>query len=196
MKKLMIISLLSLSALGSYAQSFNDDDAAKRRSVHEKALEVFCKTNGNMGLHTHMVYNTNYSKVHHAYPDAPMNAVPAWPSGNYTALQYPPCYTYKDSRGKSFTVCPGASFGPRQCGTAEAAQNQIEQNNIGAQSESSFTGNYPDLRNIYPEAPVNAVPAWPKSSYKELKNPPCYKYINKRGLEVTECPGAQFDAEK
>jgi hypothetical protein len=195
MKTSLIISLLCLSAMGGYAQSV-DDEATARQDIHNKALEIYCRTNGNMGPGTIMHYKTNYSNVHAAYPTAPANAVPAWPSGSYTALQEPPCYKYKNSEGKWVTTCPGASFAPPQCQTPEAALNQIEQNgNLNVKAEKSYTGNYPDLHSVYPQAPANAVPAWPSGEYTQLKDPPCYEYTNKRGLKVTECPGAQFEPE-
>jgi len=194
MKTTLIISLLCLSGLGAYAQS-TDDEAAQRKQIQEQALTIYCETNGNMPGAT-MHYKTNYSNVHAAYPDAPLSAVPVWPSGNYTALQEPPCYKYKNSEGKWITECPGARFTPPQCTDPEAAMNEIHANgSLNVNVESSFTGNYPDLRSVYPQAPANAVPAWPSSPYTELKNPPCYEYTNKRGLKVTECPGAQFEPE-
>ena len=102
--------MLCLSAMGSYAQSL-EDESAQRQAIHEKALEIYCRTNGNMGPEAKMHYKTNYSNVHAAYPDAPKNAVPAYPSGSYTALQDPPCYKYTNSSGKVVTECPGARYG-------------------------------------------------------------------------------------
>ena len=187
--------MLCLSAMGSFAQSL-EDEAAQRQAIHEKALEIYCRTNGNMGPEAKMHYKTNYSNVHAAYPEAPANAVPAYPSGPYTALQDPPCYKYTNSNGKVVTECPGARYGSPNCANPQAAMTTIQENgNMTFNSEKSFSGYYPRLHNIYPNAPANAQPAWPSTEYTPLQDPPCYKYINKRGLEVMECPGAQFEPE-
>ena len=192
MKQTIIISLLSLSAIGSFAQS-QEMEATQRMLIHERAKAVFCATNGNMGPATIMHYNTNYSNVHATYPDAPVNAVPAKPSGNYVALQDPPCYKYKNANGREVTECPGASATGKPC---ELKISGTQSNgNLQYSRENTYMGYYNNLQAIYPEAPKNAVAAWPTTPYAELQNPPCYKYINKRGLEVTECPGAQFEPE-
>lgn len=190
MKITLIISALCLSAISSFAQ--NQDEATKRRLVHEKALAIYCRTNGNMGAHTKMHYKTDYSNVHAAYPDAPVNAKPARPSGDYYAVQDPPCYRYKNASGREVTECPGARSGAPKCDAATLTMNE---NQTNVRSERSFSGYYPNLHSLYPNAPANAVPAWPTTPYQELQNPPCYKYVNKRGLEVTECPGAYFEPE-
>ena len=196
MKTSLIISVFCFSAWGCYVQ-LQDNEVAERQQIHDRALAVYCETNGNMGPDAIMHYKTNYSNVHAAYPNAPSNAVPAEPSVPYFALQEPACYTYKDKDGQEMMTCPGASFEPRHCENPEAAMNTLteENGNIGAQGERSYTGYYPDLHTLYPDAPANAVPTWPSSPYTELKDPPCYMYKNKRGLMVTECPGAQFEPE-
>jgi len=199
MKKTLIISLLCFTAIGSYAQSnTNDDNAAERQAIKERADAIYRETNGNMGPGTEMHYKSNYSDVHAAYPDAPANAVPAWPSSSsqYTALQDPPCYKYKDKKGVEVMECPGARFQP-EGGAANETATTLDQSNGGfnVTRERSYTGNYPDLHAIYPQAPANAVPATPSGPYTELQDPPCYKYRNARGLEVMECPGAQFAPE-
>lgn len=179
--------MLCFAATGSYGQTA-DIEAAKREEIHNRAKAIYRATNGNMPG-TQMHYKTNYSNVHALYPDAPANAVPAYPGGSYVALQTIPCYKYKGGGGREIMACPGAQF-------TDGSYTEITGgDNIELRTEKSFTGNYPTLHGIYPDAPANAVPAWPSSPYKELKNPPCYKYINKRGLEVTECPGAQFEPE-
>jgi len=189
MKTTLIISLLSLSAISSYAQSM-DEETTERQMIHERAMAIYRETNGNMGPETIMHYKTNYSNVHAAYPDAPANAVPATPSGSYVATEYPPCYKYKNDKGREIKECPGASFTNNGTGREINADGTIEYRN-----EKSYTGNYPDLHSVYPQAPANAVPARPSTPYTEMQDPPCYKYTNKRGLEVTECPGAQFAPE-
>ncbi len=195
MKTTILISLLSITAFGSYAQS-QEMDAMKRLLVHEKAKEIYCETNGNMGAKTLMPYKTNYSIVHAAYPDAPANAVPARPSVPYFALQEPPCYKYTDKNGREIMECPGASFTPRRCDMTATAINENQVNgNIDVHGEKSYSGYYHSVQAVYPEAPANAVPAWPTAAYTELKDPPCYKYTNKRGVEVKECPGARFEPE-
>lgn len=194
MKTILITTLLCVSAAG-FAQQYHGDDATKRQQIHDRAIAIYCETNGNMGSATHMRYKTNYSIVHAAYPDAPANAVPAKPSVTYTALQEPPCYKYTNSRGREIMECPGARFSPPQCNNTVTALNEIKANGNTIGSEGSYSGYYPGLHNLYPQAPANAVAAWPTTPYTAVHNPPCYKYINKRGLEVTECPGAYFEPE-
>lgn len=195
MKKTLIVSLLCFTAWSGFAQSVDNNDDADRQQIHNRALSIYCETNGNMPGAT-MHYKTNYSNVHAAYPAAPADAVPAWPRGEYTALQNPPCYMYKDASGAWMETCPGARFTPPTCDNPQSALTEIQTNNgLDVNSENSFTGNYPDLHTVYPQAPANAVPAWPSTPYKAVQNPPCYKYINQMGLEVTECPGAQFEPE-
>jgi hypothetical protein len=197
MKRTLIISLLCLSALGSYAQTA-DDETTDRQQIHERALAIYCKTNGNMGSGTIMRYKTDYSNVHAAFPDAPKDAKPATASGNYVAAN-PPCYRFKNSSGRFVTKCPNTTSAKCTNGKAlnedEISSNQGSLDGSSNFQHKSYSGNYPDLHSLYPQAPANAVPAWPASPYTELQNPPCYKYTNKRGLPVTECPGAQFPPE-
>lgn len=195
MKTILIILLFGLAAIGAIAQQYEGDEATKRKMIHEKAVAIYCRTNGNMGSTTLMPYKSSYSIVHAAYPDAPANAVPARPSGTYMALQEPPCYKYINTSGREVMECPGARFTPPQCSNTATAMSEIRANGNNVSSERSFSGYYPALQNVYPQAPKNAVAAWPETPYKEAKNPPCYKYVNKRGLEVTECPGAYFEPE-
>lgn len=195
MKTSLIISLLCFSALSSYAQS-NDNEATERKKIHERAVAIYCETNGNMGSDARMNFKSNYSIVHATYPDAPANAVPAKPSTPYVAVQDPPCYKYKNKNGREVMECPGAKFTPSHCENPEIAENVIRENgNINVSKGNTYLGYYPDLHSLYPQAPANAVPAWPTYPYTQLQNPPCYKYINKRGLEVKECPGARFEPE-
>ncbi len=192
-----MISLLCCYFTAGYAQ-VNDVQSAERQQVRERAQAIYQQTHGNMGASARMNYKSSYSQVHAAYPDAPANAVPAYPSaGDYTALQDPPCYRYKNTRGHEVMECPGARFAPEQSATTESsvAVNDQSNGNWNVNQEKTFLGYYPDVRSLYPQAPANAVPAWPKSAYTELKNPPCYEYKNKRGLTVMECPGAQFEPE-
>ena len=93
MKTTILISLLCFSAMGSYAQSnpATDEKSVELQVTKDSALTIYQKTNGDMGPGTKMRYESNYSTVHAAYPDAPANAVPAKPSGDYVALQDPPC---------------------------------------------------------------------------------------------------------
>src|SRR4051812_27762177 len=108
MKTLLITSLFCLSAWGSYAQSA-DDQSTERQQIHERALAVYCKTNGNMGANAAMHYKTDYSNVHAAFPDAPKNATPADPSGSHLAATNAPCYRFKNSNGRYVTKCPNTT---------------------------------------------------------------------------------------
>lgn len=195
MKAILITSLLGLAAIGAIAQQYEGDEATRRQIIHEKAVAIYCRTNGNMGPGTHMPFKSSYSVVHAAYPDAPANAVPARPEGEYTALQEPPCYKYLNARGREIMECPGARFTRPQCSNTATAMSEIRANGNNVSSERSFSGYYPALHSVYPQAPKSAVAAWPQTPYREVKNPPCYKYVNRKGLEVTECPGAYFEPE-
>ena len=192
MKPIIIISLLCLSAAGSYAQS--NDNTTDRQAIKERATAIYERTNGNMGAVTQMHYNSTYSNVHALYPDAPANAVPATPSSPYVALQNPPCYKYKNSRGLEVMECPGARFLPDGNATEATVTNEPS-GNLSVQKEGTYLGYYNNIHSLYPQAPANAVAAYPTGPYTELQNPPCYSYTNKRGLKVMECPGARFEPE-
>ena len=200
MKTTILVSVLCLSAMGSYAQSQdNSDNTAEKQAIKERAISIYEQTNGNMGPGTRMHYKSTYSNIHAAYPDAPANAVPATPSAPYVALQDPPCYKYKTKRGLEVMECPGARFLPdgKTNSIGDNATEEQTAGNISVNRERTYLGYYGSVHALYPEAPKNAVPAWPSAStdYEALQDPPCYKYINKRGLEVMECPGARFAPE-
>jgi hypothetical protein len=206
MKPIIIASLFCLSAVGSYAQSNNTDE---RQAVHQRALKVYERTNGNMH---HSNWKTTNSDIQALYPEAPVNAVPATPSSPYVALQNPPCYKYVSRRGLKVMECPGARFLPEGESTDATARNLNRENtprvnrensfdlrenngNLDVQRQNTYMGYYNNLQSLYPEAPKNAVPAWPSSPHTEIMNPPCYSYTNKRGIKVMECPGARFEPE-
>jgi maleate cis-trans isomerase len=120
----------------------------------------------------------------------PANAKPVYPTTPYVQLQDPPCYTYINKRGLEIMECPGARFLPEHSTVQQQTPVVTEDalGNIKVESRNTYLG----YRKLYPEMPANAVPAYPTSPYVQLQDPPCYKYINKRGIEIMECPGARF----
>jgi hypothetical protein len=127
-----------------------------------------------------------------SFAQMPANAVPAYPKTPYVQLQDPPCYKYINKHGLEIMECPGARFLPEHSTARQdtRSRNVTEEANGNLRVESRNT--YMGYQSRYPAMPANAVPAYPTSPYVQLQDPPCYKYVNKRGIEIMECPGARF----
>ena len=157
MKTAILVSMMCCSLMTGYAQTNNsttsidqnNDKATERQAIKERAEDIYQRTHGNMGKGTRMPFKTAYSRVHAAFPDAPANAVPAKPSGEYVALQDPPCYKYKNAKSHEVMECPGAQFGPENSPLTEPTVNVYENgNNLSVNRSRSYTGNYPDLHRL------------------------------------------------
>ncbi len=165
MKTMMMISLLCLAALTCFAQT--------RYTTNDHPT---LKNNGQRIVVT-----------------------PAF-SEPFTIISEPACYMYK-RHGLVVLECPGVLFtSPASLASTESqAPPFVTTDNITTTERSrSFTGNYPTRTNnvnifLNPaRIPSNAVPAWPSTPYVELSDPPCYRYTNKRGLKIMECPGLRL----
>jgi hypothetical protein len=78
----------------------------------------------------------------------------------------------------------------------------IDVNNSRAYTGNYPTVNNPVLSNYSntytiknARIPANAVPAYPTTPYIQLQNPPCYKYTKRNGLKIMECNGVIFPPE-
>jgi uncharacterized Zn-binding protein involved in type VI secretion len=183
MKKTFLISLLSIAALTTYAQS------SENPGVTISKNGAVCKQ----------------------FPNMPANAYPVWPKGTYTPLEdpsCPPCYEYTSKHGTLRMECPYLQF-PAEHSTAGNTDNTElapvttaranANENVQYQAQSSYTGNYPVCKQ-FPNMPANAHPVWPKGDYTPLEAqacPPCYEYKSKKtGIMIMECPYLRFPAER
>ena len=167
MKTTLLISLISLASIGSYAQ---DQSAANNNAT--------CKRYPGMPAYAVP-----------AWPKTPYIA-----KGDPECA---PCYTYTTKHGLTVMECPGLWFLPEHRTATETAVNIWQQpnTNLNVQTENTYTGNYPITCKRDPNMPDNAVPAWPKSPYVSTQSPecaPCYTYTSKYGLEIMECPFLYF----
>lgn len=122
----------------------------------------------------------------------------------FTVVEEPACYLYKSPRGIEVMDCPGVLFTEApSLGIVVNGRNNtttdrvVTTNNADVRSERTYLGNYPGGSNLHRAIPnvaipSNATPAYPTTPYIQLTEPPCYTYINSRGLEVMECHGALF----
>lgn len=184
MKTSLSILLLCLATTGSYAQS-TDQPATINTAV--------CKT----------------------FPNMPARAVPVFPKTAYTPLEdpsCPPCYEYRSKYGYMVMECPYLRFAPehgnKELTTDEAitvpytANTAYDANTKGnilvAETQHSFTGNYPPVCLRAQNMPKGAKQVFPKSAYTPIEDPscpPCYEYRSKYGYMVMECPFLRFAPE-
>ena len=175
MKTTILISLLCIASIGSYAQDNAKDQSATK-------TQVGCRK----------------------YAEMPKGAVPAWPKSAYIPTGNPecaPCYTYTSKHGLTIMECPGLWFLPEGSKAADAGTVgvQVPDNSLNVVSGNTYTGNYPKVCKRDPDMPRGAVPVWPKDAYTPTQSPecaPCYEYTRKSGLTVMECPFLYFPAEK
>ena len=125
----------------------------------------------------------------------------------FTVVEEPACYLYKSPRGLEVMDCPGVLFteAPSLGIVVNGRKNPspdrvVTTNNVDVHSERAYLGHYPGgsaIRRNIPNVniPSNATPAYPTTPYIQLTEPPCYTYINSRGLEIMECHGALFPPE-
>ena len=127
--------------------------------------------------------------------------IPVTPAfdGAFTVVTDTPCYMYISKHGLYVVDCPGVWFPPEKRTADEGvAVYQPATGDITVQGEKSYSGYYPGKTALRrdPEMPANAVPAYPTSPYIPLYDPPCYRYIDKKGVSVMECHGLQFLPDK
>jgi len=169
MKTTVLISLLCIASLGSYAQESKDQSVVKNTAVCRK------------------------------YERMPAGATLAWPSSQYISKVDPqcaPCYTYVRKSGLKVMECPGLWFPPEN---VTSDMTTVHPWDVNVQDHNTYTGNYPKVCKRDADMPRGAKPAFPKSEYTPTQDPscaPCYTYTRKSGLKVMECPFLYFPAEK
>lgn len=186
MKTSLLVSLLCLAAMGSYAQS------SGQPIITDKAV---CKSFPNMPAH--------------AVPVFPASAYTPLEDPSC-----PPCYKYRSKYGYMVMECPYLRFPPehgnKEVTAAEAIRvpynsnsldaeaTTVQTNTIQAETQHAYTGNYPAVCLRSPNMPKGAVPVFPVSAYTPLEDPscpPCYEYRSKYGYKVMECPFLRFPPE-
>lgn len=170
MKRILIITLLSLATASAFAQT-EDAGTATKHTV--------CKRDPNMPANA----KPAWPKSDYTPTQDPSCA---------------PCYTYTRKSGLKVMECPFLLFPPEHKGaTADVSAQTDNAGNMNVQSQKAYTGNFANCKRD-PLAPRNAKAAWPKSDYIPVGNTacaPCYEYTTKRGLKVMECHNALFPAK-
>jgi hypothetical protein len=163
MKKLLLISLLSVAALNVFGQADNV----------QTGTDKVCKPLANMP-----------KKAVQVWPQSAY--VPL------SDPKCAPCYEYKGKFGTTVMECPQARFLLENDNVTDRsnAVNAGNNNNVSMEAQSAYTGNYPICRKPA-NMPANAVMVWPKGEYTPTGDPkcaPCYQYRTAKGTEVMECP--------
>jgi hypothetical protein len=166
MKTTLLISLLCIASIGSYAQ--------------DNSTQV----------------NTDKPAVCKKYAEMPKGAVLVWPKSAYVPVgdpSCPPCYEYTSKHGLTVMECPGLWFLPDNATTAQA-NTDLDVQSVKAYTGNyqKVCRRDPDM----PKNAVPAWPSGPYVSLQgNPECAPCYEYTSKHGIRVMECPFLYFPPE-